>query len=49
MPKNYDKSAIMSFVRTKEGKVLEADLKEKVYHFDEQFKVVHKDYISHTD
>jgi len=49
LPKNYNKSAIMSFVRTKDGKVLEADLKEKVYLFDEQFKVVHKDYISHVN
>ena len=47
LPKEYKKSAIMSFVRTKEGKVLEADLKEKVYRFDAQFKVVHKDYYSY--
>ena len=49
LPKNYKNSAIMSFVRTKEGKVLEADLKEKVYHFDAQFKVVHQDYINHSN
>jgi len=44
LPKEYKKTAIMSFVRTKEGKVLEADLKEMVYSFNEQFKVVHQDY-----
>ncbi len=46
LPKDYKKNAIMSFVRTKKGKVLEADLKEKVYRFDEQFKVVHQNYMN---
>lgn len=45
LPKSYKKNAIMSFVRTKEGKVLETDLKEKVYRFNEQFKVVHQDFM----
>jgi len=44
LPKEYKKNAIMSFIRTKEGKVLEADLQEKVYQFSEAFKVVHQDY-----
>lgn len=48
LPKEYQKTAIMSFVRTKEGKVLEADLKEKVYRFDKQFKIIHQDYINTT-
>jgi len=46
LPKAYGKSAIMSFARTKEGKVLEADLAGNVFHFSEAFKVVQPDYLT---
>ncbi len=44
-PVSYNKTGYMSFVRTEEKKIFEADLKEELYLFDSRFKEVQRYYL----